>query len=328
MAQFEVMAASRHLDLAARRMRARGQGHYTIGSAGHESNALVAASLRVGDPALLHYRSGAFYLERSRQAGRPLADGVRDVLASMMGAVIDPASGGRHKVFGHPALAIIPQTSTIASHLPRAVGVAFAIDRARKLGLPTRWAPDAIAVTSFGDASLNHSTAVGALNTAGYCVETGLGLPLLFVCEDNGLGISVPTPAHWVEQAAHRPGIRYAYADGADPESVAKVTAELVDDIRSTRRPGLLHLRTVRFLGHAGTDVESTYRSPAELRADLDRDPLVAFGRHDRRPRRGRPGRGLRPGRRVGGRDRRRPDRGPDVEDPGRGHGADRPVIP
>ena len=279
LAQFEVMAASRHLDLAARRMRARGQGHYTIGSAGHESNALVAAATRVGDPALLHYRSGAFYLERSRQAGRPLADGVRDVLASMMGAQIDPASGGRHKVFGHPALAIIPQTSTIASHLPRAVGVAFAIDRAAKLDLPTRWAPDAIAVASFGDASLNHSTAVGALNTAGYCVQTGLGLPLLFVCEDNGLGISVPTPAHWVEQAAHRPGIHYAYADGDDPESVAKVAGDLVEEIRSTRRPGLLHLRTVRFLGHAGTDVESTYRSPAELRADLDRDPLVAFGR-------------------------------------------------
>ena len=177
------------------------------------------------------------------------------------------------------ALAIIPQTSTIASHLPRAVGVAFAIDRARKLGLPTRWAADAIAVTSFGDASLNHSTAVGALNTAGYCVQTGLGLPLLFVCEDNGLGISVSTPAHWVSQAAHRPGIRYAYADGDDPESVSKVTAELVEQIRATRRPGLLHLRTVRFLGHAGTDVESTYRSPAELRADLDRDPLVAFAR-------------------------------------------------
>jgi 2-oxoisovalerate dehydrogenase E1 component len=279
LARFEVMAASRHLDLQARRMRARGQGHYTIGSAGHESNALVAAATRVGDPALLHYRSGGFYLERSRQAGRPLTDGVRDVLASMMGAVIDPASGGRHKVFGHPALAIIPQTSTIASQLPRAVGVAFAIERAGALGLPTRWAPDSIAVTSFGDASLNHSTAVGALNAAGHFVQSGFGLPILFVCEDNGLGISVSSPEHWVEQAARRPGVRYAYADGDDPDAVLKVAHDLVSEIRTTRRPGLLHLRTVRFLGHAGTDVESTYRLPAELRADLERDPIIALAR-------------------------------------------------
>ena len=44
-------------------------------------------------------------------------------------------AGGRHKVFGHHDLAIIPQTSTIASHLPRALGVAFSIDRAHRLGV-------------------------------------------------------------------------------------------------------------------------------------------------------------------------------------------------
>ena len=276
-AAFDAAAASRHLDIQARRMRARGHGHYTIGSAGHESNALVAAALRTTDPALLHYRSGAFYLARALQAGRSLADGVRDVLLSMMGATADPASGGRHKVFGHPELAIIPQTSTIASQLPRAVGVAFAIDRARRMGRPTRWPDDAIAVTSFGDASLNHSTAAGALNTAGYCVRSRIGMPLLFVCEDNGLGISVPSPPGWVAQAAHRPGIRYSYADGSAPAEVAAAVADLVEEIRRTRRPGLLHLRTVRFLGHAGTDVESTYRTPASIRADNLHDPLVAL---------------------------------------------------
>ncbi|MEP6853766.1 MAG: transketolase C-terminal domain-containing protein [bacterium] len=270
------MAASRHLDLTARRMRESGQGHYTIASAGHESNAAVAVALRVGDPALLHYRSGAFYLARSQQAGRPLADGIRDVLFGLMGATADPASGGRHKVFGHPDLAIIPQTSTIASHLPRAVGVAFAVDRARRLGLPTRWAADAVTVASFGDASINHSTATGALNTAGYCAEQGLGLALLFVCEDNGLGISVPSPAGWVAEAARRPGLRYLAANGAQPQELDAVLADAVADLRRTRRPALLHLRTVRFLGHAGTDVEAAYRPPAEVRADRELDPLLA----------------------------------------------------
>jgi 2-oxoisovalerate dehydrogenase E1 component len=276
---FDAMAGSRLLDFEARRMRERGEGFYTIASAGHESNAFLADALRPSDPALLHYRSGAFFLARSLQAGRKLEDGLRDVLFSLSAATADAASGGRHKVFGHPDLAIIPQTSTIASHLPRAVGVAFAIDRARRLGLSTRWPRDAVAVCSFGDASLNHSTAVGALNTAGYCAHSGIGMPVLFVCEDNGLGISVPTPQGWVAEAARRPGLVYLAADGDDPQATAQAAREAVERVRKTRRPALLHLRTVRFLAHAGTDVESGYRTPASLAADLERDPLIALAR-------------------------------------------------
>ncbi|HEY7048544.1 MAG TPA: thiamine pyrophosphate-dependent enzyme [Jatrophihabitantaceae bacterium] len=276
---FDAMAGSRHIDIEARRMRERGQGFYTIGSAGHESNALVASTLRPSDPALLHYRSGAFYLARSAQAGRKLEDGLRDILLGMMGAVDDPASGGRHKVFGNPDLAIIPQTSTIASHLPRALGVAFAIPRGKRLGVPLRWPSDAVAITSFGDASLNHSTAVGALNTIGYSVRQGLPLPLLLVCEDNGLGISVPTPEGWIAEMARRPGIEYMSADGADPDAVRATALLAASYVRTRRRPALLHLRTVRFLGHAGTDVESAYRTPDAITSDLKRDPLLALAR-------------------------------------------------
>jgi 2-oxoisovalerate dehydrogenase E1 component len=54
-------------------------------------------------------------------------------------------------VIGHADLHIIPQTSTIASHLPRAVGLAFALGRAARLG-PSRWPADAIVVASLRDA--------------------------------------------------------------------------------------------------------------------------------------------------------------------------------
>ena len=64
---FDSQLGSRHLDLVARRLRAKGKGFYTIGSSGHEGNAVVAGPLRPTDPALLHYRSGAFFLERARQ---------------------------------------------------------------------------------------------------------------------------------------------------------------------------------------------------------------------------------------------------------------------
>src|ERR1700729_444204 len=197
---FDAQLASRHIDTAARWLQAEGAGFYPIGSSGHEGNAGLAAALRLTDPALLHYRSGAFYLARAGQASPP-RDGVSDVLLGLVAAAAEPISGGRHKVFGHRQLNVIPQTSTIASHLPRALGLAFALARAAKLGIPARWPQDAIVVCSFGDASANHSTATGAINTAAYCSYQGLPLPLLLVCEDNGLGISVRTPPGWIEAA-------------------------------------------------------------------------------------------------------------------------------
>jgi 2-oxoisovalerate dehydrogenase E1 component len=268
---------SRLCDFAARALQGTGRSFYSIASAGHESNAAVALALAPTDPALLHYRSGAFYLARAAQAGR---DGVPDILRGVTAARDEPIAGGRHKVFGNHGLAVIPQTSTIASHLPRAVGVAFAIDRARKLGVESAWLPGSIVVCSFGDASVNHAAAQAALNSAANLAYQGLPVPLLFVCEDNRLGISVRSPEGWVESALRaRPALRYAEAPGDDPELVLETAQELVDRVRAERRPGVLHLRTVRFLSHAGADVETAYRAPQEIRADWDADPLLATGR-------------------------------------------------
>jgi len=274
---FDAQLASRMLDVAARTLRARGAGYYTIGSSGHEGNAGVAAALRLTDPALLHYRSGAFYLARAAQAGR---DGVTDVLLGLVGAADEPIAGGRHKVFGHRDLNVIPQTSTIASHLPRAVGVAFALDRARRLGLRAPWPDDAVVVCSFGDASVNHSTAAGAFNTAAYCAYQGLPLPLLLVCEDNGLGISVRTPPGWITASRSAdPVIPYFRAAGQDVAAVYDAAAAAAAVVRERRSPAFLHLPVVRLGGHAGSDVESAYRSPADIAADAARDPLVATAR-------------------------------------------------
>ncbi|MFR9774865.1 transketolase C-terminal domain-containing protein [Micromonospora sp. MS34] len=400
---------SRLLDLAGRWLRGFGEGYYTIGSAGHEGNAALAAALRPTDPALLHYRSGAFYCLRAAQAAggvpagapdpatdagpgpdrttaaqdgpggdgagaglpagggddptpgpripeprtaapdvsdpnghedagpdavtaRPAldaadaaslplgaavvvdtageatvdapplpapdpddayAEAARDVLRGMVASAREPIAGGRHKVFGRADLAVIPTTSTIASHLPRAVGMGLALERLRRVGngrqvgqvdgettVGAPWPPDAIVVCSFGDASVNHATATAAFNTAGWYDHSGLRIPVLFVCEDNGLGISVRSPQGWVEATLRaKPGIRYFAADGTDPVKAYRVAAEAAAWVRRQRRPAVLHLRTVRLMGHAGADAETAYRSPAELAADAARDPLLATAR-------------------------------------------------
>jgi 2-oxoisovalerate dehydrogenase E1 component len=236
---------------------------------------MIAMAARVTDPALLHYRSGGFYLARARQV--PGSTPIRDVLQGLLGLANEPIAGGRHKVFGHPELAVIPQTSTVASHLPRAVGLALALHRAHRLGVECEWPKDALVICSFGDASANHSTAAGAISTAVHTAYRGLPMPVLFVCEDNGFGISVPTPAGWIESAyGSRPGLRYFYADGADPTRSWPVIGEALRFVRERRQPAFLHLSTVRFLGHAGSDAEISYRKPRDIEADYARDPLLA----------------------------------------------------
>src|SRR5437660_1537351 len=91
-------------------------------------------------------------------AGKTIrSHGPRAVPFALAGAADEPIAGGRHKVFGRRELHVIPQTSTIASHLPRAVGLAFALGRAARLGIAAPWPADSIVVASFGDASVNHS---------------------------------------------------------------------------------------------------------------------------------------------------------------------------
>jgi 2-oxoisovalerate dehydrogenase E1 component len=271
---FDAQVESRHLDFAARWLQAQGKGYYTIGSAGHESNAALGLLSRVDDPALLHYRSVGFYAARARVGGSD--NPVRDVLLSLTSATSDPMSGGRHKVFGHPRLSVIPQTSTIGSHLPRAVGLAYALGLARETGAGTPWPEDAVVLCSFGDASANHSTAAGALNAASYLVHRRIPCPVLFVCEDNGIGISTRSPDGWPAAALRRlPGLPYRQVDGADPYALLAAVSESLSDVRESRRAAVLHLRTVRFMGHAGSDAETAYRTAREIVADYARDPLL-----------------------------------------------------
>jgi 2-oxoisovalerate dehydrogenase E1 component len=273
MALFEDQVTSRQLDVAARELKKTNRSFYTIGSAGHEQNAVVGARLRTSDPAFLHYRSGGFVMARARQVpgSTPTLDAALGIVASSD----DPIAQGRHKVWGSRPLWIPPQTSTIASHLPKAMGLAFSLARARRIGVASGLPDDAIVVCSFGDASANHATALSAINTARYAVRMGLPMPLLLVCEDNGTGISVPTPDGWIAASfGGQPHLRYVAADG-ELDEIWEVVGDAVDRVRTTRRPAFLHLRTVRLWGHAGSDAEQSYRTNDEIAAVEAEDPLV-----------------------------------------------------
>ncbi|MCA1661145.1 MAG: MFS transporter [Novosphingobium sp.] len=275
-ALFHSQLLSRQLDRLSRKLQARGEGFYTIGSSGHEGNAAVAQTLRVDDMAFLHYRSAAFQLHRASLI--PGETPSWDMLLSFTASAEDPISGGRHKVLGSKRLAIPPQTSTIASHLPKAVGAAFSIGIARRIGLEdTPLAPDGVVLASFGDASANHSTAQGAFNTALWAAYQGTPMPIVFLCEDNGIGISTRTPRGWIaDQFANRRGLHYVACDGTDLVEAYRAAREAADYARERRTPVFLHMGAVRLYGHAGSDMQSAYMTKAEIENDEARDPLLA----------------------------------------------------
>ena len=274
-ALYRAQVLSRALDLESRAMQKAGQGFYTIGSSGHEGMAGVAQALRPTDPAFLHYRDGAFLIARGAQV--PGQSSARDMLLSFACSSEDPISGGRHKVLGSKSLNIPPQTSTMASHLPKAVGAAYAIGAARRHAPEHAEYPgDALVACSFGDASVNHSTAQGAFNTAGWTSYQSVPLPLLFICEDNGIGISTKTPTGWIAQGfRNRPGLKYFHCDGLDLYDTHAVASAAASYVRTHRKPAFLHMRTVRLYGHAGADMPTTYLPGAEVEADEANDPLL-----------------------------------------------------
>ena len=203
------------------------------------------------------------------------------MLLGLVAATDEPMAGGRHKVFGHHDLAVIPQTSTIASHLPRALGVAFSIDRARTprgaLGVAGR----RIAVCSFGDASANHSTADRGHQHRRRTSLTSTCRSHSCSCARTTASASACAPrragsgrlrATAPTCAGSRPTVSISAAASRPPSPAAEW-------VRTERAPAFLHLRTVRFMAHAGTDVEAAYRTPAEIRDDYARDPILGTAR-------------------------------------------------
>ncbi len=275
---FSSQATSRHFDFAAQLLKNEGKCFYTIGSAGHEGNAAFGKAFLYTDMAFLHYRSCALMIQRSKQ----LEDSTHllDLMLSFVSSSADPISGGRHKVLGSKPLFIPPQTSTIASHLSKAVGMAYAIKRARDLAVQGAVPENSVVLCSFGDASINHASAQAAFNAAAWIAYQNIPLPLVFICEDNGIGISTSTPNHWIENNfSQKPALHYIQCDGLNllDTFVKAKDAERISRVR--HQPVFLHMKTIRLMGHASSDIERSYLQQEEIQKAELNDPLLHTAR-------------------------------------------------
>ena len=197
-----------------------------------------------------------------------------------------PISGGRHKVFGSVRWGIPPQTSTIASHLPKAVGMAVAIDRAARLRARQRSGADGVAHRGArrhrrDRARLDRRVLVRrcvaeSLDRAGRdqrrrvgVVPARAGAARCSSARTTASASRCARPTGWVEARMRAmPGVTYVAADGRDLSAAYEATASRGRRRVAPRaRPVFLHLRCERVWGHAGSDADGEYRSQRRARA-------------------------------------------------------------
>jgi 2-oxoisovalerate dehydrogenase E1 component alpha subunit len=261
---YRTMALARAVDELMWILGAQGKAHFVLTSRGHEAAQVgAAAALRPGhDYVFTYYRSMAAALQ--------LGVTPEDIFLSVLAKRDDPFAGGR-QLPNHvsvPRLRLPTGSSSVGTHLPHATGAGYA---ARVLG------EDFVALALFGDGATAKGDFHEALTIAGIWK-----LPVIFLCENNGLAISVPThletpaPIHLKGPAYGMPGV---LVDGCDPLAVYRAVREAVARARAGEGPSLIEAEVVRPAAHSNADDQSAYRSEAELAGARARDPLPRLRR-------------------------------------------------
>ena len=222
---------------------------------GQEAVAVGFASvLRQGDRIACTYRGHGHLLAMGTDPTALLAEllgrasGVNGGLAGSMN-VVDPD----HGVMGCYGI--------VGGSIAAATGAALAL---RDTGQ--------VAVAYFGDGAVNQAYFFECLNFAKV-----LGLPVIFVCENNRYGEYTPTeavtPGGIVPRAAALE-IPTSTVDGMDVWAVRALAEEIVERARSGSGPEFVEAATYRFVGHSRSD-PGKYRPEGELDHWKERDPLV-----------------------------------------------------
>jgi pyruvate dehydrogenase E1 component alpha subunit len=167
-----------------------------------------------------------------------------------------------------PATGNLGANGIVGGGIPIAVGAALSAKK-RKTG--------AVVVSFFGDGANNEGAFHESLNIAAVWK-----LPVVFVCENNGYGMSVSTKrstavARVADRAAAyaMPGVT---VDGNNFAAVAQASLDASERARRGEGPSLIECVTYRTRGHSRSD-RNRYRTPEEIESWKARDPIPAFER-------------------------------------------------
>jgi len=279
-----LMILSRAMDEVEIKLKRHQKTFFQLSSGGHEAIQAVA-SLHL-KPA--HDWFYPYYRDRTLALGlgvRPL-----DMLLQAMAKSSDPSSGGREMPghFGSPSLHIINQSSPTGTQYLQAVGTAEAgwfiresavrrpVDERNRNVLP-EWHRDELVYVSGGEGSASEGEFFEALSIASL-----RKLPLLFLIQDNGYAISVPSEAQTPGGSVSRlvrgfPHFHVEELNGLDVVESHAAMKRAVAYVRTGQGPALVHAHVVRLRPHSDSDDDKLYRSPEDRAADAARDPIPAI---------------------------------------------------
>lgn len=154
----------------------------------------------------------------------------------------------------------------VGGGIPIATGAALSIKMQKR---------DNVAVSFFGDGASNEGTFHEAINFS--AVQK---LPVIFVCENNGFGISVPlsesTATPDIADRAAGYGIPGYIVDGYDVLDIDEAFLKAKADAIAGKGPSLIEVKTYRYRGHWTGDPEP-YRSRDEVKAWKEKDAIDRF---------------------------------------------------
>jgi 2-oxoisovalerate dehydrogenase E1 component len=237
-------------------------GTFQLSVAGHEVIGAVAAlSLIPGkDWGLPYYRDRAFAIG--------LGSSVTDLLGAFLARDVPHHSGGRMmpEHFVHHGLKMPCQSSCVGSQFLQAVGVAKGIQfDQNKSG--------AVVYVSGGDGSTSQGDFHEALNFS--CLHR---LGIVFVIQDNGWAISVPTHDQTaggsiVKMARGYEGLLVKDVDGCDFEKSLEALQAAVSHAR-TEGPSLVVAKVPRIGPHSNSDDPAKYQDAACRELAKAEDPI------------------------------------------------------
>lgn len=270
--------ASRKLDDAEITMKKQSKAFFQISGAGHEG--ILSAAAKVLKPSYDYFIP--YYRDRALCLGLGVTP--YEMLCQANGNIGDKASHGRQMPahWGHSDLNIISKSSCTGTQFLQAVGVAEAGKFLAKMGqegvdhgLP--YANDEIVYVSTGDGTTSQGEFWEAITTA--CVNK---LPVLFMVEDNGFAISVPTfvqtPGASISVALENfPGLTIFKCDGTDPVESYDAMISAQKHLRSGKGPVLVHATVTRPYSHSLSDDHSFYRTKEELEKEAALDVIKTY---------------------------------------------------
>lgn len=243
-------------------------------SRGHEACQLaLGMQLRPCDFLSAYYRDDSILLGIGM---RPV-----ELMLQLMAKRDDPFSGGR-TYYSHPALRrddmprIPHQSSATGMQAIPTTGIAMGIQYREQQGLANPDAEKPVVVCSIGDAAMTEGEVAEAFHMAAL-----KQLPIIYFVQDNEWDISAHASeirfGDAITFARAFPGIRLKSLDGTDFQACYRTIAEVLADVRSHRRPWLIHCR-VPLLGHHTSGVRREwYRD--DLESAQRRDPYPRFRR-------------------------------------------------